>query len=883
MSTCKSINLETTTHRYNFGIQTEALSSDSKTLHRRSRSARRVEQYSSDEDEPTKIEAQSADDMYRNVVTDKQQIMKFYNEGVSTSALAIPDIVGIPRNVLKETMLENFDHSIQNFLSRPIIIQQLNFLSSSTANVAGANLITQDFPDALLTNNMYFRKLAGFLGIRATLVLRLQVNSMPFQQGRFILSYIPYANKIPGRALMINSTLAGITGCPRADLDLSTDTECILRIPYVSPYTFYNLPGRQGTFGSAYVTTYSPLISGATTDQIGFTFWAHLEDVEISFPTGVDPDNSGPLKIVAQSSEQEIYHSNTTNLGQPVSAVGKIVNDLENFSLKPSWFANTAANVASLFGFSKPTNQVSISKTKLQTASHMAASNTEDNSHPMGLFANNMLEDLQYLKGSSEDQMALTKVVTVPNYIENFNWDTSQTAGSLLWNNNVNPIQQNSSGLGSGSLRTTHCSYVANTFGLWRGSLNYTFKFVKTKFHSGRVRILFIPGAFNITSLASIDPNACYSQIVDLRTANEFTFKVPYVSSRPYLCVKGINALNTDELYYSTGTIAVVVLNELINAQDAYAKVNVIVEFAGGDDIEFAAFGGPRYYPFLRDAPTEEKKKVKSDPIKDLIKAKRIAAQSLGDDQALTRDQAQNGDLSDDLTRRDVVPTFTPSALCVGERVQSIRQLIKRFCLYVGGTTDLNDKAYIINPWAIQDPIETSTTSTFTVDMIDYFSYLYAFYRGGMRLKTNLTESEVGITPWKNVSVKMFNTFSDNSPALSINPDTRILPLTSFPDKQRLHATSEQVINRDLEGAIEIEVPFYSQSYIVPLSMGKMSSSSVFAAQQDGFMPLNLLTLQPRPYAATIDDAYSIDIYRAAADDFSFSYLLGVPPISPIP
>ncbi len=152
------------------------------------------------------------------------------------------------------TTREDRIHTIKDFLSRPIIIQT-GLWSSATASET--QLYTANFPESLISNAMYQEKLRGFVGLRATLVVKVQVNSQPFQQGRLMLQYYPYAQYMPNRVALVNSTLQGRSGCPRTDLDLSVGTEIEMRIPYVSPHVYYNLITGQGSFGSIYLVVYS--------------------------------------------------------------------------------------------------------------------------------------------------------------------------------------------------------------------------------------------------------------------------------------------------------------------------------------------------------------------------------------------------------------------------------------------------------------------------------------------------------------------------------------------------------------------------------------------------------------------------------------------------
>jgi hypothetical protein len=72
------------------------------------------------------------------------------------------------------TTREERIHTIKDFLSRPIIIQT-GLWSSATAE--DTQLYTANFPETLISNAMYQEKLRGFVGLRPTLVVKVQVNS----------------------------------------------------------------------------------------------------------------------------------------------------------------------------------------------------------------------------------------------------------------------------------------------------------------------------------------------------------------------------------------------------------------------------------------------------------------------------------------------------------------------------------------------------------------------------------------------------------------------------------------------------------------------------------------------------------------------------------
>jgi hypothetical protein len=222
----------------------------------------------------------------KEITSEQREIVHFSSEGVTPSTTAVPDIVNLSTDYLSMTTREERVHNIKDFLSRPIIISTGLWSSTTTAET---QLYTANFPEELISNSMYQEKLRGFVGLRATLVIKVQVNSQPFQQGRLMLQYFPYAQYMSNRVALVNATLQGRSGCPRTDLDLSVGTEIEMRIPYVSPHVYYNLITGQGSFGAIYLVVYSQLRDQVTgTGSVEYTVWAHLEDVDVQYPTGAN-------------------------------------------------------------------------------------------------------------------------------------------------------------------------------------------------------------------------------------------------------------------------------------------------------------------------------------------------------------------------------------------------------------------------------------------------------------------------------------------------------------------------------------------------------------------------------------------------------------------
>lgn len=876
-----------------------------------------------------------------SISTEQQEIVHFASEGVTPSTSAVPDIVNLSTDYLDMTTREERIHNIRDFLSRPIVITTGLWSSSVVPEGTGSQLYTANFPEVLISNTMYQEKLRGFVGLRATLVIKVQVNSQPFQQGRLLLQYIPYAQYMESRVTLINKTLQGRSGCPRTDLDISMGTEIEMRIPYVSPHVYYNLITGQGSFGAIYLNVYSQLrdqVSG--TGNIEYTVWAHMEDVDVQYPTGASiftgssPNfaslaeklasgkmtseevremytnktfGKAPANIYAQASF-ELTELKTNN--SPSKGIGQIAEGLNTLSripiignvfTKPAWISSAASNIFKMLGFSKPTVQGLPCESKLRGQVRMANYDGADTSHKMALSSCNEIETKSGLSGTSSDEMALSHVLGIPNYWDTFDWPSSGTGsetGSVLWDNFVTPFKvKNFSPTVTDVFRTTHMGYVANSFGLWRGSIVYTFKFVKTQYHSGRLQISFIPFYYNTTISTGVpDTSKAQRMIVDLRTSTEVSFTVPYVSSRPWMhCIRPESSwLGTDnaKMFNAvTGIVRVEVLNKLVAANNVFPSIETIVEVNGGPDLTFANPTCPSYVPY-GGTISATNSEVSANEIAQEYSVVRPRAQTsvMGANEAIPRNEAQKGIHPMPIDTHSISSNWSPEANCTGEKIMSIRQLIKRFGQFNANSITLNDSSkfnsIVLAPFSHQ-VAPTSKPTTRKMTQLEYYYYLYAFWRGSMRYKfVSETTEYPSLDAGRKKSniywdISMFSSMQDtlNSLVSAFSASVNILVEYLTGSSVDNSISSNIIIDPGVEGVMEFEVPYYNVSHISPATQYSNADRSLNVDNiLRGHIPPCAVVLRPRTAPSTSNVVYTT-FWRAPGDDFSLSYLVGVPPL----
>lgn len=446
---------------------------------------------------------------------------------------------------------ETKDHNVRSFLQRAYAID--NFTWSKTA-ATGDILATYRFPDILLSQPALAAKTRNFFGLRAGVELLVLINKQQFQAGNLLISYLPNARYNPAKAAMAQTSLQTLTGMPRTNLDLMDATRATLQVPYASPFVYYNLLTGDGTIGDFYITVYSPLSDVADAGTVSVQVFARFVDVDLEFPTGSVPTSfsrtSDIDNLIEKFKIKPSFESLTSILSEGKSILDKVKNNDFRFQMNSE--NHSTMNV------------------KPRALPNMAVSSDVNNAHIMSLSSSNVLPSTN-MGETNSSEMNINTVLQIPCFHDSFQI-SNQASGVNVFSKLVQPqvpITPNT----DGSLNVDYIHFHAEPFSKWRGSIIYHFRVVKTTFHSLRVRVWFSPASLISDT---IDRNAVYSKIIDLKDTNQFTFEVPFVWPHPFLNVH-VNPM-------SLGTIGVDIVNAMVFPATVDDTINVIVERSAGTD-----------------------------------------------------------------------------------------------------------------------------------------------------------------------------------------------------------------------------------------------------------------------------------------------------------
>lgn len=736
---------------------------------------------------------------------------------------------------------------------------------------------------------MYAEKLSGFLGIRADIKLRLQINAQPFQAGRLMLVWVPYARYRGGYVSILEDqtepTMVSTSGYPRVDIDISSNTEVDFTIPYVSPQSHYNLVSGEGDYGFLYVFVYSPL-RDSDKGAVDCTLWMNLERIDLAFPTGfpmtskpIDPDGASRevfqdltqhtisrdtfyynLQVGNEEANAEKTRSLSVAFGkfsETINAIPDYVPLISEIRMPTIWASDTAASIAKFFGLSKYQSD-NVPQYVKQTPTHfMANYDGVDMSHSLALAAENSLETMPDMVGNDIDEMTISHIVSTPCYYTHFTWKTTDANYTKLWSIDVSPLRFIQNETQKQTYIPTHLAYTSALFALWRGSIDFTFKFVKTKFHSGRVRIFFQPGP---VSYSQPRQDFNYSQVVDLRSQTDVTFRVPFVTTRPWLRNIGFRAQYGGDIFTSPGLVYVEVLNELRAASTVSTDIDVLVEVSAGPDFELACPTNSMFLPVKYNAP--QSINTTTTPLKRLgIKLQ------VGEEEAPVREVEQSNNINKDQLGSDPLRlSWWHNLNTVGEKVCSVRQLIKRAfpvaAFQVNAATPIN----VIRPFRFAPdaslPQDPALTEAPPGGYLEYFAHIYTFWRGGVNIKI--------MTNYPSDLNAAICTLSSN-PSSYDQPNQIVMQLSSN-EQSYIYPTS-QFIYQNLEGMIDLSIPYYSQYHMIPISDLPDTHTNISL----GLAPLSTLNV------TGLSDKAKYLVYRNATDAYQFGYLVGTPRVTTIP
>jgi hypothetical protein len=850
----------------------------------------------------------------------QQQVLKFVEEEptIRESATVLPSPLSMDR-MLSSAAVDMKQHTIKDFLQRPMILSSFQWTPNARSlldqilpdnTVDGSNNLYQGiFPQDIIEGGrdstmVFYEKLSGFQLFRGKLVIRVMVNSQKFQAGRLIIYAFPYPNALENRNAMQQQTATSITQLPRVEIDLGERQTAELELPWVGPFLYYDITQNNVQNWGVYIQPYAPLVSVNGAGQVEVTVIGWYEDVDVKFPTGIAPAvqpasvksyaeflkqrRITATRLTAGKAAESAATGSVSGVAASISSVAKplaMVPGLGEIAGPVAAVADTVGGIAKMFGASKPESKVSTQKSQLWSGSSFLETDGENIAHSMSVLSVNSLDTFSGWAGSEKDEMHYSNIAARPAFIDAFYWNASSLSGAQLWHVKVGPTFWWSKAGDASFVTMPPMSYLAMSHGQWRGSIKYHFKAVKTGFHSGRLRIFFVPSYFSTTEPSEGDIAKTFQTIWDLRDSTSLTVTVPFISyvqslrTEQYVDVYN-GTRNTIHCY--SGTLFVQVLNELVYTETVASNIPIIIEASAGADFELQVPTRPQFRQYYLAPPTTG--------------IKLTSGVQLGTD-PWTASLDSTSELAMNETVNEVSTTMAETTL--GETICSLRALTKRFLfwnnLVVGPVIAASPSfdVQFIQPNGCVDTRQSDGSDFGVLSSTDWLSFtqtLFAFRRGGTNLKIKVNPIGIihgGLAPIDRtahttgfIDVSGFNTTPyegaySGSPA---NSDKDYVTISGPPTIDLIPDVRIPIYNR-LEGLASVSIPYYSRSHCLLNEASFKGGNTHFNTQNiDYFLePQNYYRLSATSYS---EEVTNLEVFRAARDDWECGFFIGVPTLA---
>ncbi|UXD80065.1 putative capsid protein [Linepithema humile virus 1] len=380
---------------------------------------------------------------------------------------------------------------------------------------------------------------------------------------------------------------------------------------------------------------------------------------------------------------------------------------------------------------------------------------------------------------------------------------------------------------------TVPCEYVSSLFSYWRATICFKISVVKTAFHVGRLEILFDPNMYpRINNDKPIvddqffkekDTTNNYRYILDLTNETEITIRIPYVSAKQFLSTQGLKDSDTgnwNEYDFENclfGCLYLRPLTKILAPETVSDYVNVIV-WKWAENVALACPKNGSNDAMTIYEPVTQVQKVNRKQLKQKLVKMQINISNKASGNVETFFQSSE--------------TNTTALLhgC-GETIENLRVLCRTFRKMTTPISLSSSKPAILN---VQEDNEKGS------DYLSYLSYMYRFFRGGVRYKC-------------------FSTGTVKTQADSNNRTTVRSALVKHGEKDtNMDVGPTHITFVDINPVHEVTVPFYSQYRKLPISL---------TADKE-FMQLAL---------SSSGDNENVDMFRSGNDDFTFGWLVGTP------
>jgi hypothetical protein len=467
------------------------------------------------------------------------------------------------------------------------------------------------------------------------------------------------------------------------------------------------------------------------------------------------------------------------------------------------------------------------------------------------------------------------------SYLTKFTWTPAAIIDSVLFAIEVNPMAETPI---PGGIIPSSLSFVSRPFEAWSGSLIYRVQLIASNFHRGRLGVFYDPHGYSFQSPYTLN----YLQIFDIQDNRDFSIEVKWQKGRAYCRINNTDPTHT---YWTAtpgaftgsdadnGFLCFVVVNELV-VPDSVTPVDVMISVKAGDDFELVnpASSGIANI-MMNPQPVAGNSNLS---FHDLFS---VETQACAAEMTPISENEPESQESVELIPGTSTFSQQKALLYYGEKVTSIRQLLKRYTHYglfvnnAGGATTFRLSSFYLTQMPVTggfDPDATTTTGAgqnywyLNQSFITYFKNYFAVWKGSTRYKLlNYVPSS---------SLAAVRLTGDTSRVLAFTHTAGGGPVAATADTMALYRASAAgmaLTSTRTMDSLEIEIP-----YTLPCKYSRcnrnfsLGSTNIIQWGYPGGDKVRVSLIAAPGFNSEVG---LVDCFVAAGDDFSFFGVVGAP------
>lgn len=386
-------------------------------------------------------------------------------------------------------------------------------------------------------------------------------------------------------------------------------------------------------------------------------------------------------------------------ISKPASVLAKAAGALTNvpgigqYAMASKIALSGVANIARIFGYSRPPIVDSIKPMKVINAGQMAPTDADELVHKLALDSKQELTiDPSTVGIEGTDQMSFAHVLQKESLVTTFVWDETNVGEDVLFQTNVCPGYFRTTGVFPGTAGSGVCmplTMVSQMFKYWRGSIVFRFQIVASNFHKGRLRVTYDPYATGVFDASEY--NVTYNRIIDLAENRDFELTVNWSQPEAWKEVPQVAGLQVTDIFNAgalnplagrtNGMLQVSVVNDLTKPNSTVsAPVEINVFVRGGPDLEYAGPTDAGISTFTYNDPAAANAR-RLRAIKPESGEENVDNEATDTGMSDDHDNAPVGVTPiNDVGGTEIMPQDNSLMVYMGEKVCSLRSLMKRYC-----------------------------------------------------------------------------------------------------------------------------------------------------------------------------------------------------------